>query len=362
MKKILFVMIALLALCSCGGDKYIAHITDLRLVSVNPQNGYPGDLVTIFGRNFSPEQSENEVFVGGEPARVVEAAEGRLQIVLPPLEPGSYPVRVIAPSGEQEGLTINYLKVPDHIYMVTTIVGQQGQRGGKTGEMPQMNRQDQNSEQPADQPHANGQAASGDHSANQPQANGRGQRGGKLGGRGQMNGQEQRGGRRGEMPRMNGQTQNGQQPATPPQTNSQAQNGEQPADLSQTNNQTQNSEQPATPPQANGQPQNGANPPAPPQANGQAPVMIDFDAMVTKNVISQETCDKIKAYMESHKPAALPDTNGQAPTGEQPATPPEASGEQPAEGTAPAQGGLLADLLKDGIITQAEYDALTAAQ
>ena len=128
MKKILFVMIALLALCSCGGDKYIAHITDLRLVSVNPQNGYPGDLVTIFGRNFSPEQSENEVFVGGEPARVVEAAEGRLQIVLPPLEPGSYPVRVIAPSGEQEGLTINYLKVPDHIYMVTTIVGQQGQR------------------------------------------------------------------------------------------------------------------------------------------------------------------------------------------------------------------------------------------
>ena len=161
-----------------------------------------------------------------------------------------------------------------------------------------------------------------------------------------MNGQGQRGGKPGNRSQINGQIQNGQQPATPPQTNSQAQNGEQPADL--------------------------------PQTNGQAPVMIDFDAMVTKGVISQETCDKIKAYMEAHKPADLPEMNGQNPTDEQPATPPAANGEQPAalpetnsqnptgeqpaEDTAPAQGGLLADLLKDGIITQAEYDALTAAQ
>ena len=39
------------------------------------------------------------------------------------------------------------------------------------------------------------------------------------------------------------------------------------------------------------------------------------------------------------------------------------NGEKPVdlpEGQAPAEGGLLADLLKDGIITQAEYDALIA--
>lgn len=102
--------------------------------------------------------------------------------------------------------------------------------------------------------------------------------------------------------------------------------------------------------------------------SGEKPVMIDFDAMVTKGVISQETCDKIKTYMEEHKPADLPD--GQ-PTGNIP----EMSGEKPVDGQTPPEkpegekpadapgmgGGLLADLLKDGIITQAEYDALIAA-
>ena len=114
--------------------------------------------------------------------------------------------------------------------------------------------------------------------------------------------------------------------------------------------------------------------------------MIDFDAMVTKGIISQETCDRIKAYMEEHKPADLPqmngtqgagmpEMNGEKPTdlpemngerpsdlpemnGEKPADLPEMNGTQPAEGGAPVMGGLLADLLKDGIITQSEYDAI----
>ena len=70
-----------------------------------------------------------------------------------------------------------------------------------------------------------------------------------------------------------------------------------------------------------------------------AHVMIDFDAMVTNGVISQETCDKIKAFMEEHKPEDLPEMNGQKP----------------------AEGGLLAELLENNVITQEEYDALTAA-
>ena len=44
---------------------------------------------------------------------------------------------------------------------------------------------------------------------------------------------------------------------------------------------------------------------------------------------------------------------------------PAADGEAPAEGEAPADGerpDLLKDLLDDGVITQAEYDAITAAQ
>ena len=120
-----------------------------------------------------------------------------------------------------------------------------------------------------------------------------------------------------------------------------------------------------------------------------APEMIDFDAMVTKGIISQETCDRIKAYMEEHKPvdlpqmngtqgAGMPEMNGEKPTdlpemngerpsdlpemnGEKPADLPEMNGTQPAEGGAPVMGGLLADLLKDGIITQSEYDAILSA-
>jgi hypothetical protein len=75
-----------------------------------------------------------------------------------------------------------------------------------------------------------------------------------------------------------------------------------------------------------------------------APKMIDFDAMVTSGVISQETRDSIQAYMDEHKPE-----------GEMPAAPGE--GETPAEG----EPSLLNDLLNAGIITQTEYDAMSAA-
>lgn len=124
--------------------------------------------------------------------------------------------------------------------------------------------------------------------------------------------------------------------------------------------------------------------------------MIDFDAMVKNGVISQETYDKIKAYMEEHKPVNLPEMDGQAPEmdgqppqmdGEKPSDLPEMNGQPPQmngqvpemngqppqmNGEAPsglpemnrehpANGGLLNDLLSNGIITQAEYDALSEA-
>ena len=57
---------------------------------------------------------------------------------------------------------------------------------------------------------------------------------------------------------------------------------------------------------------------APELPNGEKPVMIAFDEMVTRGVISQETCDKIKAYMEEHKPAGMPEMNGQTPDGDKP--------------------------------------------
>ncbi len=139
-------------------------------------------------------------------------------------------------------------------------------------------------------------------------------------------------------------------------------------------------ETPSGLPEMNGQP---------PQMNGEKPSghpdMIDFDAMVKNGVIAQETCDKIKAYMEEHRPSELPEMNGQLPQmdgqapemggrppqtdGEKPSDLPEINGQPPQmngqvpemNGERPANGGLLNDLLSNGIITQAEYDALSEA-
>ncbi len=108
-----------------------------------------------------------------------------------------------------------------------------------------------------------------------------------------------------------------------------------------------------------------------PEINGEAlsgtPVFIDFDALAAEGVISQETLEKIKSYMEENKPEGLPEMNGevpsadgQMPSGEKPEGLPEMNGEVPEmDGAAP--GGLLADLLEDGVITQSEYDAIIAA-
>lgn len=126
---------------------------------------------------------------------------------------------------------------------------------------------------------------------------------------------------------------------------------------------------------------------------------VDFDTMVEDGVISQDTCDKIKSYMEENKPNDLPEMNGEAPEmGNQPPMmngqspmmngqvpddeapadlpelpesdseaadlpePPAMNGEAPVfDGEDPMISGLLTDLLEDGVITQSEYNALVAA-
>lgn len=96
---------------------------------------------------------------------------------------------------------------------------------------------------------------------------------------------------------------------------------------------------------------------------GEMPAMIDFDDMVSKGIISQDTCDKIKAYMAEHMPADMPEMNSQIPGGDTSGNPPDMNGQGPVmNGKAPATDGLLKDLLDAEVITQEEYDALLAVQ
>ncbi|MCR5090475.1 MAG: hypothetical protein K6C08_13305 [Oscillospiraceae bacterium] len=141
-------------------------------------------------------------------------------------------------------------------------------------------------------------------------------------------------------------------------------------------------------PEMNGQPpeMNGEAP----EMNGQAPFgsegFVDFEAMVSEGVLTEDTYESILAYMEEHRPDDLPEMDGEAPemNGERPEVngeapemngqPPMMNGEAP-DGEAPEGmperpemdgenamvNGLLTDLLNDGVITEEEYEALLAA-
>ena len=150
----------------------------------------------------------------------------------------------------------------------------------------------------------------------------------------------------------------GERPEMPSEKQSQAPTGEKPADApdmpSGEQRQAPTGEKPTDAPgipsgeqgqASQGQAPQGQAPTSQQPTDGQqVPKMIDFDAMVTSGVISQETRDAIQAYMDEHKPE-----------GEIPAAPGEA--ETPAEG----EPSLLNDLLNAGIITQTEYDAMSSA-
>ena len=114
----------LLGLSSCQ-KKYVASVTDLRLVRVDPSSGYEGDLIHILGRNFSTAFGENHVYINGVEAKMVEFNKDQLTIVAPPNELGTYSVEVETPLGRvsREDLTFTYKKKPAKLYMVTTVAG-----------------------------------------------------------------------------------------------------------------------------------------------------------------------------------------------------------------------------------------------
>ncbi len=133
MKRLLliFFILAGVLVTSCK-DKYVASVTELQLASVSPGSGYSGGIVTIYGRNFSNEFGENQVYVGELEARVLEYSSWDLTIVLPEQEIGTYVIRVVTPKGEVSGLTFDYIERPEHTYNVSTIAGS-GKNGHKNG-------------------------------------------------------------------------------------------------------------------------------------------------------------------------------------------------------------------------------------
>ncbi|MBQ8081436.1 MAG: hypothetical protein IJ240_06020 [Clostridia bacterium] len=257
---------------------------------------------------------------------------------------------------------------------------------------------DRNRQAPA-QPGVNQQPNGQNQQPNAQQPNGRNQKSGV--GRDQMGqrpGNGQQPNRQNQQP--SGQQQNDQtQRPNAQQPNGQARKGQRPG-----SNQQPDSQQPAVPATGDTQPatgdsaqpdtdtagQNAQQPKAnqksfPGGKNARVPRSAQngasdelFKKLLDQGVITQDTYDKIEAYLKDKAPAAGANDapaalqNDQAPEvpadGQAPEMPQgDQAPELPQDGQAPelpasgAEAGLLNELLADGVITQTELDAINAA-
>ncbi len=124
MKKFLIILsVFSLFITGCQSEKYIANVTELQLVRMDPSSGYAGAIVKILGRNFSPKTTENKVTIGGLEAKVLEATEWDLTVVLPTLPNGEYEIVVETPKGTIGGLMIVIKEKPAHVYLASILAG-----------------------------------------------------------------------------------------------------------------------------------------------------------------------------------------------------------------------------------------------
>ena len=184
------------------------------------------------------------------------------------------------------------------------------------------------------------------------------------------NGQNGQGGPNGQQPpAMPGGGQNdqggpsGQQPPAMPdgeQSSQDTQSGQQPGN-EETDRSSRDGRQPKGKP---GKKDRGGRS----TPDGEPEKQLDFEQLVKDNVISQDVCDAILAYMKEHAPqdqSRETGTTEESESQDQRGTEPPARGSEPPakpEGTQDAPGGmeeqLLKELLDGGVITQEVYDLL----
>ncbi len=114
-----------LCLAACTEDKYVAEVTDLRLVRVDPVEGYAGSIVKVLGRNFSDSFGENIGKIGDVEATIIDFNRDQITVIAPDQALGTYPIEVTTPKGtiSEERVRFTYKKKPERLYSVTTVAG-----------------------------------------------------------------------------------------------------------------------------------------------------------------------------------------------------------------------------------------------
>ena len=125
---------ALVTLASaCQDDKYVANVTELSLVRMDPESGYSGAIVKVLGRNFSEKAKDNVVLIGGKESKVLDANKWDLTIVVPENEPAEYEVQVTTPKGTAGGIKFLYKEKPEHVYLASIYAGKVGTNASEDG-------------------------------------------------------------------------------------------------------------------------------------------------------------------------------------------------------------------------------------
>lgn len=125
---------ALVTLASaCQDDKYVANVTELSLVRMDPESGYSGAIVKVLGRNFSEKAKDNVVLIGGKEAKVLDANKWDLTIVVPENDPAEYEVEVTTPAGKAGGIKFLYKEKPEHVYLASIYAGKVGTNASEDG-------------------------------------------------------------------------------------------------------------------------------------------------------------------------------------------------------------------------------------
>ena len=118
---------------ACQDDKYVANVTELSLVRMDPESGYSGAIVKVLGRNFSEKAKDNVVLIGGKEAKVLDANKWDLTIVVPENDPAEYEVEVTTPVGKAGGIKFLYKEKPEHVYLASIYAGKVGTNASEDG-------------------------------------------------------------------------------------------------------------------------------------------------------------------------------------------------------------------------------------
>lgn len=119
---LLILVAALAAGCNKKND-YTARISDVRLTRVEPAEAHAGDIVKLYGWNFSEARGGNTVTVGGKAAMVLDFNKWDMNIVLPGLTAGEYEIVVSNANGTSAPLNIRYVAKKDMTYLLRTFAG-----------------------------------------------------------------------------------------------------------------------------------------------------------------------------------------------------------------------------------------------